>query len=280
MRDELIDELSLPEGRIEVRKYAWNQPELLTFRRDNYMLSRLLTFSSGRGAFGWRLPSAARDVTAAQLSVVAPASPVSVAFEAGEAIILSCILSPDYFERTSGIAHWNDEHTLLCLSLRSPLIGLIFNRLAHEVCHARRGSEKVAEAFVGALTVEVARGIERSLGERPIGELAPWQLQQVYGLVEDETRERRLTIEQIAHYCALSPRHLMRAFKASTGLTIHQYANEVRMRRAMTALKADDVPLKALAAKLGYASASAFSSAFRQTVGCTPLSYRSRARMH
>lgn len=278
MQEYLLGELELSGGSIEVRRYAWGEPELLTFRRENYMLSRLLTRTRGYRPFGWHLPCVSQTVSAAQMSVVAPSSPVSVAFERGEAIIVSCILSPDYFEEATGIPDWNDQHTLLCLGLRSPLIGLIFNRLAFEVNFARYNSRQVADAFVGALAVEIARGIERSLGERPAGQFAPWQLQQVYRLVEDESCDGRLTVEQIAHRCGLSSRHLMRAFKASTGLTLHQYASEVRMRRAMEMLKTGGVPLKTVAARLGFNSPSAFSAAFRQNVGCTPSEFRSRMR--
>lgn len=280
MQEDLLGELVLDSGSIEVRRYAWNEPELLTFRRDNYMLSRLLTRSCQHRPFGWKLPSTTHTMAAVQMSVVPPASPVSVAFDPGEALIVSCILQPDYFEQATGISQWSDEHTQLCLGLRSPLIGLIFNRLAHEVYFARRSSCDVAEAFVGALSVEVARGIERSLAGRPVGQLAPWQLQQVHALIEEQEHGRPLTVAQIARRCGLSERHLMRAFKASTGLTLHQYSGEVRMRRAMSVLRNEDMPLKVLAAELGFSSPSAFSAAFRQNVGCTPSQFRNRVRMH
>ncbi len=280
MREELIGELRLAEGTIEVRRYAWTEPELLTFKRDNYMLSRLLTGTGRPRPFGWWVPRVSQAVPAMQMSVVAPASPVSVAFDRGEAVIVSCILHPEYFERATGIEEWTDEHTLLCLSLRSPLISLIFDRLAYEVTEARAGSDKLAEAFVSALAVEIGRGVERSQGERRPGQLAPWQLQRIHNLVEDESSQRRLTIDQIAFECSLSPRHLMRAFKATTGLTLHQYVSEVCMRRAMEALKQDRYPLKVLAAKLGFSSPSAFTAAFHQAVGCTPSNFRARARLH
>lgn len=280
MHEALLGELRLASGSIEVRRYAWHEPELLTFHRENYMLSRLLTRTCKHRPFGWKLPSASHTMSAVQMSVVPPAAPVSVAFDRGEALIVSCILQPDYFERATGITRWRDEHTQLCLGLRSPLIGLIFNRLAHEVYFTRQNSSDVAEAFVAALSVEVARGIERSMTGRPVGQLAPWQLQQVYALIEEEVRGKRLTVVQIARRCGLSERHLMRAFKASTGLTLHQYSNEVRMRRAMSALRNEEVPLKVLAAELGFNSPSAFSAAFRQNVGCTPSEFRHRMRVH
>ena len=95
-------------------------------------------------------------------------------------------------------------------------------------------------------------------------------------MIECDMPEERLTVEEIASRCGLSPRHLMRAFKASTGMTVHQYANEVVMKRAMDILRSEDMPLKVLAWQLGYSSASAFSAAFRQAVGCTPSDFRKR----
>jgi AraC family transcriptional regulator len=278
MQEELLGELSLPGGLVEVRQYVWHEPELLTFRLDHFMLSCLVTRASGSRPFGWHLPCASQALSAAQMSVVPPRSPVTVAFDKGKAIIVSCILAPEYFERVTGINDWSERHTLLCLGLRSRLIGLIFNRLTHEVHLARCGSPRVAEAFIGALAAEVARGIERSMGERSLGELAPWQLYHVYRMLEEETEGCRLTIEQIARRCGLSSRHLMRAFKATTGLTVHQYASEVRMRRAMTLLTDSDMPLKVLSGRLGFNSASAFSAAFRKDAGCTPSQFRRALR--
>ena len=167
----------------------------------------------------------------------------------------------------------------MSLGLRSPLFGLIFDRLAHEVYFSRNKAHDVTEAFVGALAIGVARGIERSLGERPRGQLAAWQLHLINSLVASDSFERRLTVEQLAVRCAVSPRHLMRGFKASTGLTLHQYINEARMRKAMDALKAGELPLKSLAGDFGFCSPSAFTAAFRQTVGCTPSEFRSKARL-
>jgi AraC family transcriptional regulator len=280
MHEALLGEVRIANGSIEVRRYGWLKPELLTFRRENYMLSRFLAGTCPNRSFGWKLPSTSHTMSAIQMSVVPPASPVSVAFDRGEALIVSCILQPDYFERIAGITDWRDEHTQLCLGLRSPLIGLLFNRLAHEVYFERRNSADVAEAFVAALSVEIGRGIERSSAIRPIGQLAPWQLQQIYSLIDAETRGKWLTVEQIANRCSLSERHLMRAFKASTGLTLHQYSSEVRMQRAMSTLRNENKPLKVLAAELGFSSPSAFAAAFRQNVGCTPSEFRHLMRAH
>jgi AraC family transcriptional regulator len=213
-----------------------------------------------------------------QMSVVAPACPVDVAFDAGEALVISCILDPSYFTNATGIEDWSERHTLACLGLSSPVIGMIFDRLVHEVRVVRQQSDGVAQRFIAALAGEIARGLLRSLGERPHGELAPWQLQSIYDLAADEATERRLTAKLIAHVCGISTRHLMRAFKATTGLTLHQFLNETRMQRAMKLLGSEDKPVKDVATRLGFSTPSAFSAAFLHTVGATPSEYRMALR--
>lgn len=276
MQEQQLGALTVAQGLVEVRRYAWNEPEFLTFCRNDYMLSRVVSRTSGNQRIGWRLPCASQTVPALQISVVAPECPVGVAFDEGEAVVVSCILDPGYFKRATGISLWSEQHTMICLGMTSPVIHLIFDRLAYEVQAERKGSHRVVQSYLGTLAGEVSRRIEHSLGERPQGQLADWQLARVYELAGGESNGRRLTVKQIAYVCDVSERHLMRAFKAATGLTLHQFLNEVRMQRAMTLLRSGDEPVKAVAGQLGFSTPSAFSAAFLQTVGSTPSDYRAR----
>lgn len=272
--------LYLTHGMVEVRRYGWDQRESLTFSRDDYMLSRVVSRKTQSQRIDWRLPCAGKGVPAQQMSIVAPGCPVDVAFDDGEALVISCILEPGYFRNVTGIADWNEQHTLACLGLSNPIIGLIFDRLAHEVRIGRQQSCDVARQFTDALAQEVGRGLLRSLGEERNGELVAWQLQRIYAQLDDEDCEQRITIKQIAHHCELSTRHLMRAFKATTGMTLHQFINEARTQRAMKLLRNGDIAVMDVARKLGFQSSSAFSAAFIQTVGMTPTEYRCRVRAH
>jgi AraC-like DNA-binding protein len=51
------------------------------------------------------------------------------------------------------------------------------------------------------------------------------------------------------------------------------------MRVAQRALREDDTSLAALGASLGYTSESAFSNAFKRTIGVAPKRYRDAARL-
>ncbi|RYD84646.1 MAG: AraC family transcriptional regulator [Sphingomonadales bacterium] len=98
--------------------------------------------------------------------------------------------------------------------------------------------------------------------------------------MEEAVREAapgsRLTVEAIAGLCGLSGRHLMRSFKAATGMTLHKYIERIRLERTKALLEAGDLPLKTIAGRMGFANASHLSAAFRKSTGLAPSAWRSR----
>ncbi|GLF96994.1 helix-turn-helix transcriptional regulator [Streptomyces yaizuensis] len=69
-----------------------------------------------------------------------------------------------------------------------------------------------------------------------------------------------------------SARTLARLFTAETGLTFGQWRERLRMQAAMPLL-ASDLPIEAVARRVGYGSASSFVAAFHRIVGLTPRQY-------
>jgi AraC-like DNA-binding protein len=86
--------------------------------------------------------------------------------------------------------------------------------------------------------------------------------------------DQPILLEQVAASVALSPFHFHREFKRSTGLTPHQYIVQLRMERAKALLSDSDMPLAEVAAQVGFADQSHFSSTFRRATSMTPRSYR------
>ena len=85
---------------------------------------------------------------------------------------------------------------------------------------------------------------------------------------------RRLTLTAIARAVQCSVFHLCRSFRSATGLTLHGYRDEVRLRLALERLERGERDLSLLALDLGYSSHSHFTAAFRQTFGAPPSSVR------
>ncbi|WP_431289414.1 helix-turn-helix transcriptional regulator [Roseateles chitinivorans] len=67
-------------------------------------------------------------------------------------------------------------------------------------------------------------------------------------------------------------------FKASAGLAPLAYLAQLRIRMAARALVDCDARVSEIAFSLGYASESAFSSAFKRIVGEAPARYRRERR--
>jgi len=83
-----------------------------------------------------------------------------------------------------------------------------------------------------------------------------------------------LPLDRIAREAHYSRFHLLRAFHARTGYTLHQYHLQLRLRRSVDLVLAG-VPLADIAHRLGFQGHSHFTARFRLSFGRTPSALRS-----
>ncbi len=86
------------------------------------------------------------------------------------------------------------------------------------------------------------------------------------------------TVESLAEAAGQSRATFARRFTALAGETPLAYVTRWRMILAGSALRDSDVPIDAIAARVGYQSAPAFSRAFQRIFGKSPGRYRVDAR--
>lgn len=84
----------------------------------------------------------------------------------------------------------------------------------------------------------------------------------------------RITGQELAAQMNLGYEALRKQFKASTGLSIGQYAIRVRINRAKALLLRSDLPLEKLAVQLGYPDCFSFCKQFKQHTGVSPSQFR------
>ncbi len=89
--------------------------------------------------------------------------------------------------------------------------------------------------------------------------------------------EEPLSQEMLARYVGLSRRQLERLFRRHLGRTPAQYYLELRLERARHLLYQTDLPIMAIACACGFASASHFSTCYREMYGRTPREERLQA---
>ncbi|PVZ16009.1 MULTISPECIES: helix-turn-helix domain-containing protein [unclassified Pseudomonas] len=83
-----------------------------------------------------------------------------------------------------------------------------------------------------------------------------------------------LTLGELAAVCGLSEYHFARMFRQSLEVAPHRYVLARRLARAQHLLQHSQLALGEVAMACGFASASHFSSRFRQCLGTTPGAYR------
>lgn len=84
--------------------------------------------------------------------------------------------------------------------------------------------------------------------------------------------------QDIAGSARIHPKYAMQSFKRSTGMTLSEYVNLMRLSYAQARLATGDDNVLSVAMESGFNSLSAFGSSFRKIAGISPSVYRRRAR--
>jgi AraC-like DNA-binding protein len=122
-----------------------------------------------------------------------------------------------------------------------------------------------------ALLIDVLKLVKSPSRKR--GELASWQLKRAVEFIRANCL-RGIRLQELASLTGLSQSHFSHSFKASTGMTPHDWQINARLDRAKELLLAGDQPLIAVAADTGFADHAHFSRVFRKHVGTTPSQWK------
>lgn len=153
------------------------------------------------------------------------------------------------------------------------------HRLFDEVTGNRIGSAFAIRQYGQLLLLEVLRAyVEQApLPSGWLQALTDERLRPALTLMHAEPG-RPWRLDELAHAATMSRTSFAEHFRVVAGMPPLTYLNRWRMLLAQRALRDGDARVGSLAADLGYASESAFSTAFKREVGESPLRYRHRVR--
>jgi AraC family transcriptional regulator of adaptative response / methylphosphotriester-DNA alkyltransferase methyltransferase len=89
---------------------------------------------------------------------------------------------------------------------------------------------------------------------------------------------RDLQLEGVARELATSRRQLQRAFAEIGNTSFRDELAKVRMHHARALLAAEGIPVRTVAASVGYHQPAQFAKSFRRHHGTAPSTYRKRVR--
>lgn len=110
------------------------------------------------------------------------------------------------------------------------------------------------------------------------GYCPPDLVERVRGYLRERFRENS-TLDEIAVAVGVSVFHLCRVFKRETGLTVHRYRQQLRLRQALEQVASPHRSLTDIALRLGFSSHSHFSATFRRAFDTTPSRFRRHPSM-
>ena len=261
---------------VQVRNYGHpsDRLEALTAWPDYALIRSLgpISYSAYTGA--------SRFVGFGEVFLVPAGVPLKYHGTGGPYRHVTCRFERPSFEALTGLkGDWDEGNLSACRNIRTPQLNAALLRLAQETLAPSFATDIVVDSITNLLAVDLARYFHREVGDatRSKGGLAPWQLRRIEQCVQDSP-DTSLSIDRLAELCGISAGHLMRAFKQSTGETVHAFVEGVRLAKAQRLLSETDLPLKSIAAELGFSTPSSFSFAFRRATGGTPAAFREQLR--
>lgn len=83
-----------------------------------------------------------------------------------------------------------------------------------------------------------------------------------------------VSLEQAAEMMGMSVFYFSRLFRASYNRTFLEYLTACRLDRAAELLRTTEIPVRAIAPRVGYGDSNYFSKVFKRHTGMTPTEYR------
>ncbi len=86
----------------------------------------------------------------------------------------------------------------------------------------------------------------------------------------------KITVDQLAGWCAMGRRSFERRFKKATNNTVVEYIQRVKMEAAKRSFESSRKNINEVMFDVGYTDTKAFRTIFKKITGLTPIEYRNR----
>jgi AraC family transcriptional regulator len=265
--------IDLEGARIEIRNYEWKSGEVHEIATDWYCFTRMLGAADPHPTY-WKRPGSSPFVSFGGCWLTPPDTPMQVWREPAVLRSLIVRVEPQTFERITALEPgWYDQRLIEWVNKEGMAPAATLGDIADEMAAPGHASEPMIEALLKLFLVRFARMVMSGRQAAAAGGLGDWQLKRIRELVENSPANS-LSVERLAEVCGISSRHLMRAFKSVTGLTVHGYVDQVRLDRTKLLLTDSELSLQTIAREVGFGNASHLSTVFSRKFGASPSRYR------
>lgn len=261
-----------PDYSVRVDNVRWLQPGEATILSDQFFLEWLMYREDDIECAG----PGRNFVSSHAVILVPPGQAVRTRWKSGRLRTVSCCFRSEllegYPELLAFLSALDGDHQF---NLDSPFLRAGLTRIADEIVTPGLDSGFMVRSLLFAICGEVRRAtLDHAVPQQSDGALSPTQMTMLRDVVHESCKLP--TVDDLAQHCGVTPRALSPLVKGATGVTLRHYIARERLNRAKALLNNHTLMVKQVAYSCGFASAAAFTAAFRKTTGMTPVEYRTR----
>ena len=278
LNPQVVSELKIPGASFQIVDYQWDAgSDMLDYEPDVILRWRVKPYRIK--AQGWVRRGERINFGQLMLHPAGVETHVEGADEHEDVRTLVCRFDSDWLNDVTEMQlDWTSNSINPCFDMRNNDIDHAMRRLMRELMEPDVASTALVEALGISMAVDIMRFVDRG-GEAATAEtrgaLSNGRLRQIHDYIES-FNDGCPTLADVAKQCGISVAHLRRMYKASTGQTLHDFIEQIRVKRAKALLLNTNIPLKVISYKLGFCHPSAFSFAFKKMTGEAPREYRHR----
>jgi AraC family transcriptional regulator len=194
---------------------------------------------------------------------------------------LLCELPRSFLERVGdGIGSTRVNGLKTVTGQRDPVLG----HLAQALAPALARPNEASMLFIDQLGMAIGTYLIQRYGGATLAAQAKGQGRKLSRVHEARAKQMlmnkskgNISVAEIAQECNMSGSYFLRAFRATTGYTPHQWLLLQRVQQARELLQHSDLPLAQIAIVCNFSDQSHFSRVFSQLVGASPGNWRRNA---
>jgi YesN/AraC family two-component response regulator len=178
-----------------------------------------------------------------------------------------------FFQQYYGVIQLNDK--------LFALIKQLLFAVNHEVANKDANHHNMINTLLTQLVILIMRYIDKN----PDAYTSPLKKEATHRIITDtihyikQNLDQNISLDTISQHVFVNKSYLCRIFKATTGLSVHDYINNERIKVAKVLLGTTDDSIEMISEICGYNNKSYFERVFKKYTESSPHKYRKHLKM-
>ncbi|MBQ9975031.1 MAG: helix-turn-helix domain-containing protein [Clostridia bacterium] len=155
-------------------------------------------------------------------------------------------------------------------------LGLVFEKIYREYKGCRTGYINLIRLYTAEIIIRLLRKIQ-TVDENRLSDTQRNTVLEITQYLE-QNYNMKIKIDEIASRMFFSQNYLSKIFKQETGLSIHEFLTDIRIKQACKKLSSTSDNIADIATECGFSDMKSFYCIFKKYMGETPKRYRDNAK--